>query len=110
MQYLTPEGKLAGFLRLSLPSAPRDEIPIPEIRGAAMVRALHIYGPAQALGKRGWGAQHRGLGGRLLDTAANIAREAGFHELAVIAAAGTRPYYRARGFTEGTLYPIQRLR
>ena len=110
LQYLMPDGKLAGFLRLSLPHAPRDEIPIPEIRETAMVRALHVYGPAQSLGKRGWGAQHRGLGGRLLDEAAALARAAGFHKLAVIAAAGTRPYYRERGFTEGTLYPIQKLR
>ncbi len=101
MQYLTPEGYLAGFLRLSLPHEPRDlaEIPLPEIREAAMVRELHVYGPAQSLGRRGRGGQHRGLGTHLLDRAAALAREAGFGELAVIAAVGTRPYYQARGFT-----------
>lgn len=109
LQYLTPSGHLAGFLRLSLPFAPRDLLPIPEIREAAMIRELHIYGPAQALGQRGGAVQHRGLGTQLLDTAAGIARRAGFDELAVIAAVGTRPYYRERGFTAGDLYPIRRL-
>ncbi len=109
LQFLTPTGKLAGFLRLSLPLAPRDELPIPEIREAAMVREVHVYGPAQAIGEHGEGAQHRGLGTRLIEEAAAIAREAGFRELAVIAAVGTRRYYRERGFTEGELYPIRKL-
>lgn len=107
LQYLTPSGHLAGFLRLSLPAVPRDALPIPEIREAAMVRELHVYGPAQALGQRGGAAQHRGLGTQLLDAAADMARHAGFDELAVIAAVGTRPYYRERGFTAGDLYPIR---
>ncbi|MBN1873783.1 MAG: tRNA uridine(34) 5-carboxymethylaminomethyl modification radical SAM/GNAT enzyme Elp3 [Anaerolineae bacterium] len=105
LQMLAPTGHLAGFLRLSLPAAPRDEIPIPEIHEAAMIRELHIYGPAQALGKRSGGLQHQGLGTELLEVAANMARAAGYPSLAVIAAAGTRHYYRERGFTEGELYP-----
>lgn len=109
LQYLTAAGHLVGFLRLSLPIAPRDILPIPEIREAAMVRELHVYGPAQALGQRGGAAQHRGLGTRLLDAAADIASQARFETLAVIAAVGTRPYYRERGFTAGDLYPIRRL-
>ncbi|MFP4395017.1 MAG: elongator complex protein 3 [Anaerolineales bacterium] len=108
-QYLTPGGYLAGFLRLSLPHAPRSELAIPEIRRAAMIREMHVYGPAQALGARGRSSQHRGLGTELLEIAAEMARDAGFDELAVIAAVGTRRYYRERGFTEGVLYPIQPL-
>ncbi len=109
LQYLTPDERLAGFLRLSLPKAPRDEIPIPEIRTAAMVREVHVYGPAQALGAQGPGGQHHGLGTELLDLAAQRARKAGFDQLAVIAAVGTRRYYRERGFTKGDLYPIRPL-
>ena len=109
LQALNPEGRLAGFLRLSLPQNPRTEIPIPEIREAAMIREVHVYGPAQELGQRGWGEQHRGLGTQLLELAADMARQAGFRELAVIAAVGTRPYYRERGFTAGELYPIRNL-
>jgi elongator complex protein 3 len=49
------------------------------------------------------------LGTWLLEEAAELAREAGFSELAVIAAVGTRRYYRERGFIRGALYPIQPL-
>ena len=109
LQYLTPSGRLAGFLRLSLPKAPRASIPIPEIRTAAMIRELHVYGPAQGLGERRRGVQHRGLGTRLIEEAVRRSRAAGFDELAVIAAIGTRVYYRERGFTDGDLYPIRKL-
>lgn len=109
LQYITSQNHLAGFLRLSLPVAPRDDIPWGEIRHAAMIRELHVYGPALELGRRGWGGQHRGLGRGLLEQAADIAREQGFSKLAVIAAAGTRDYYRERGFSEGALYLIRSL-
>lgn len=109
IQVLTATGDLAAFLRLSLPDQPRDTIPIPEIRDAAMVRELHVYGPAQELGTRREGVQHRGLGTWLLEIAAERALAAGFQELAVIAAVGTRDYYRGRGFHRGSLYPIRDL-
>lgn len=109
LQYVTPQNHLAGFLRLSLPTAPRDAIPLSEIRRAAMIRELHVYGPALELGQRGGGGQHRGLGSQLLEKAADIARTQRFEKLAVIAAAGTRNYYRERGFLEGTLYLIRSL-
>ena len=91
IQYLMPADRLAGFLRFSLPNTSRDGLPIPEIRDVAMVRELHIYGIAQELGQRGDAVQHRGLGTQLLEIAAEMARDAGFDKLAVIAAAGTRP-------------------
>jgi elongator complex protein 3 len=102
--YVTPEGRLAGFLRLSLP---RVEPTIAELSGCAIVRELHVYGPALELGTaREGAAQHAGLGTRLLDEARRIACREGFSRLAVIAAAGTRPYYRERGFEQGELYVI----
>jgi len=103
---VTPEGRLAGFLRLSLPR-PRAEPPIAELSSCAVIREVHIYGPALELGTRREGtAQHIGLGTRLLDKARHIARQEGFNRLAVIAAAGTRPYYRKRGFEQGELYVV----
>ncbi len=104
LSYVTPEGRLAGFLRLSLP---HDEPPIAELSGCAVVRELHVYGPALELGaSREGAAQHTGMGTRLLDEARRIARREGFGRLAVIAAVGTRPYYRERGFEQGELYVI----
>jgi len=95
---------LTGFLRLSLPQA---EPTIAELTGCAVVRELHVYGPALELGARREGAvQHAGLGTRLLDEARRIARQEGFAHLAVIAAVGTRPYYRERGFEQGELYVV----
>jgi len=106
LSYVTPEDRLVGFLRLSLPW-PRVEPPIAELTGCAVVRELHIYGPALELGARQEGtAQHTGLGTRLLDEARRIAHEEGFRRLAVIAAVGTRPYYRERGFERGELYMV----
>jgi elongator complex protein 3 len=104
LSYVTPEGRLAGFLRLSLPQV---EPSTAELAGCAIVRELHVYGPALELGAaREGAAQHAGLGTRLLGEAQRIARREGFGRLAVIAAAGTRPYYRERGFEQGELYVI----
>ena len=102
LSYVTPDDRLAGFLRLSLP---RADPSIDELTGCAVVRELHVYGPALELGtSREGAAQHAGLGTRLLDEARRIARAEGFGRLAVIAAVGTRPYYRERGFEQGELY------
>lgn len=94
--------RLAGFVRLSLPSAPSF---IDELSGSAVIRELHVYGASLALGARAAGRpQHNGLGQRLVGEAARHAREAGYARLAVISAVGTRPYYRRLGFSDGPLY------
>ena len=97
-------GRLAGFLRLSLPKVPP---PIGELRGCAVIREVHVYGPALELGSRREGsAQHAGLGTRLIAEAGRIAHQEGWRRIAVIAAIGTRPYYRQRGFRLDRLYMI----
>ena len=106
LSYVTPRGKLAGFLRLSLPSpnAPHDEI-LDELRGAAVIREVHVYGPALEIGTASRGeAQHAGLGTRLIEQAMGLARDAGYKRIAVISAIGTREYYRKLGFELGELY------
>jgi elongator complex protein 3 len=100
-------GLIAGFLRLSLPHTPDAgaRAHLPEIAGNAMIREVHVYGPALAIGTDSAGQpQHVGLGTYLLDRATEISRAAGFTRLSVIAATGTRAYYAARGFVEGELY------
>ena len=111
LSFVTPRNKIAGFLRLSLPStsASRGEI-LDEVRGSAMIREVHIYGPALELGAESSGeAQHAGLGVRLIDQAMHIARGAGLHRIAVISAIGTRGYYRKQGFELGELYMARAL-
>jgi elongator complex protein 3 len=104
LEYVSPDGELAGFLRLSLPEVER---PIDELHGCAMIREIHVYGPALGLGSELETApQHTGLGTQLIDEARKRTRRAGYGQLAVIAAVGTRPYYRERGFKLDQLYMI----
>ncbi len=92
------EKHIAGFLRLSLPQ-PGQERPLAELSGKALIREVHVYGPAVPIGSAGEGeAQHSGLGSRLLDEAKAIAARAGYDRLAVISAIGTREYYARHGF------------
>jgi elongator complex protein 3 len=109
-QYSEP-GLIAGFLRLSLPrqaqGGPRagSRAFLEEIADSALIREVHVYGPALSLGDEKPGAaQHVGLGTQLIDAAQRIGRTAGFQRLSVIAATGTRAYYAGRGFTLGELY------
>jgi elongator complex protein 3 len=44
----------------------------------------------------------------MLERAEAIARERGYHHLAVISAIGTRGYYLERGFERGELYLVKR--
>jgi elongator complex protein 3 len=109
LQVVTPDDDLVGFLRLSLP---RMEPPIDGMARCAVIREVHVYGPALGLGAEVEAApQHAGMGTQLLEEAKRIARRAGHERLAVITAIGTRPYYRERGFelTPHRLYMISRL-
>jgi elongator complex protein 3 len=101
------EGLIAAFLRLSLPrfAGAGSRAFLAEIAASALIREVHVYGPALAIGaEKAGAAQHSGLGAQLLAEARRISRAAGFHRLSVIAATGTRSYYAARGFTLGELY------
>ena len=101
--------KIAGFVRLSLPK-PGIPAPVEEVQNLAMIREVHIYGPAVRIGDSSDGeAQHLGLGGRLIARAKRIAWEAGFEGIAVISAIGTREYYARHGFTMGELYMTAKL-
>lgn len=100
LELVTSEDRLAGFLRLHLPQVAGPA----ELAQSAVIREVHVYGRALALGARGQATQHRGLGGRLMEAAAARARQEGWRRLSVISAIGTRPWYRTLGFEDGTLY------
>ncbi len=94
--------KLVGFVRLALPSSASF---VSELGTAAIIREVHVYGQAQAIGERtGEKAQHRGLGTELIAAAKLRALAAGYTSLAVISAIGTRGYYRKLGFSDSELY------
>jgi elongator complex protein 3 len=52
-------------------------------------------------------AQHAGLGSDLMKEAEAIAVQAGYQQVAVIAALGTRGYYRKLGYTLGETYMLK---
>lgn len=117
LQWVTPEGKIAGFLRLSLPNqdavaelaggAHAEAFPIS--CGQAMIREVHVYGKVAALGAGGQNAQHLGLGTKLVQRACEIAAAAGYESINVISAIGTRGYYARLSFQQSTLYQTRQL-
>jgi elongator complex protein 3 len=108
LSYVTPDDRLAGFVRLSLPRRGSPPTGIPELEGAALIREVHVYGQSLPVGEdKAGAAQHAGLGTRLLSDAEAVAKQSGFSRLAVIAAVGTRPYYLQRGFERGDSYLVR---
>lgn len=120
LQWVTPEGRIAGFLRLSLPKVAAVEVLANELRaagceppvqsGEAMIREVHVYGMAARVGEEGSAAQHHGLGRKLVERACGLAREAGYERINVISAVGTREYYRHLGFYDHGLYQQCKIR
>ena len=121
LQWVTPENKIAGFCRLSLPkplphdiscasslptlaSAQSKAEAIPPVPREAMIREVHVYGKVAALHRTGEGTQHLGLGRALVEEACAQATAAGYTAVNVISAVGTRVYYRNLGFKDAGLY------
>lgn len=107
LEWTAPDGRIAGFLRLSLPdpafvSARADELPVEP--GDAMIREVHVYGKVAGLGDAGHAAQHTGLGRALVECACEMASRAGYRRINVISSIGTREYYRRLGFSDNGLY------
>jgi len=110
LSFVSPDDRIAGYLRLSLPSLDAPRLGMFDLEGAALIREVHVYGQSLAVGAEQTGAaQHIGLGTHLIEEAASIARTQGFSRMAVIAAVGTRNYYQKRGFERGELYMVKDL-
>jgi elongator complex protein 3 len=108
--YVTPDDRLAGYLRLSMPGPDAPATGLADLESAALVRELHIYGQSLPLGESEPGAaQHTGLGTELMARAEALAQEQGYRRLAVIAALGTRGYYRRLGYELGETYMLKEI-
>ncbi len=106
----TPDDRLAGFIRLSLPGPTAPDTGMTDLQRAAIIREVHVYGQSLKVGESKDGAaQHVGLGTALLDHVENIARTRGFRRIAVISAVGTRRYYLHRGFRRSDYYLVKDL-
>ena len=121
LQWITDDYRIAGFLRLSLPTAEgleylanhigvgdeKEESPISP--NEAMIREVHVYGRVAAISKSNQNVQHLGLGKQLIEKACEVAREAGYTKMKVISSVGTREYYRKLGFRDSALYQVKDL-
>ena len=89
------KGILIGYARLRIASEPFME----SLKGATIIRELHVYGQEVSLGQRdagGW--QHSGYGRRLVEKAEDISSGMGFGSIAVTSGIGAREYYRRLGY------------
>ncbi|MFA6305262.1 MAG: tRNA uridine(34) 5-carboxymethylaminomethyl modification radical SAM/GNAT enzyme Elp3 [Candidatus Gracilibacteria bacterium] len=83
--------KIIALLRLRFPF----KTFIPELKNAALVREIHVYGKQVAVGKSGGKEkQHAGFGSKLMKYAEDFSKKNGYKKIAVIAGIGTREYYK----------------
>jgi elongator complex protein 3 len=97
---------LFGFCRLRFPNKRlRKEI----TEDSALIRELHVYGPAAAIGKKG-AVQHKGIGKELLKTAEKTAKTYYKKKIVVISGIGARSYYRKLGYKLEGHYMAKRIK
>jgi len=109
LQAVNSQNILFGLLRLRL----TKEQFLPELRNAALIRELHVYGKAEEIGKKPKdGIQHRGLGKKLMKEAEKIVeKESGKYnikKIAVISGVGVRKYYEKLGYRLEKNYMIKK--
>jgi len=100
---------LLGFIRLRILNKDPQHI-IPELQNCdAMIRELHVYGRVTTVGEKGDGAQHLGIGTKLLAKAEWIAKTHFRTKMAIISGIGVREYYARRGYTLDGTYMVKQL-
>ena len=97
LEIINNDDVLFGLLRLRLSNR-------------AMVREIHVYGQALALGEKGKNSQHKGMGKKLLKKAEEISKEKGFGKLSIISGVGVREYYKKLGYKLEDSYMVKYLR
>ncbi len=100
---------LIGFLRLRVPPTSNTDI-LPVLQGCALIRELHVYSNLNDVGNHLENSmQHKGYGKQLVQKAEDIARELGYHNIAIISGTGVRNYYRKLGYTLCDTFMIKEL-
>jgi ELP3 family radical SAM enzyme/protein acetyltransferase len=101
---------LIGFLRLRISTRAVDTNVLPVLQNAALIRELHIYSNLNDVGNHlDNSMQHKGYGKELVQKAEDIAKELGFHKIAIISGTGVRNYYRKLGYELCDTYMIKGL-
>ncbi len=99
------EDNLLGFVRLRIPNEVlREEF----TDKTAIIRELHVYGQAIAIGDDGK-TQHKGFGKKLMAKAEEIAKKEGKNKMLVISGVGVREYYRKIGYVLEGPYMAKKL-
>ncbi len=108
-----------GFLRLRIPHEPDNQKTrqletlhtlMPEIKGSAFIRELHVYGQMIGIGKtKTIGSQHKGYGKKLMAEAERITKKNNVKKLAVISGVGVRGYYEKLGYKKEGTYMIKEI-
>lgn len=101
--------KVLGFARMRFP--PRSLHPS-ITRASALIRELHVYGMAVAIGdagEMGGKVQHTGIGKQLMAKAEGIAAEQGKDKMVVISGVGAREYYRKLGYVKEDCYMVKKI-
>lgn len=94
LEITNKENILFGLLRLRLT---KNQF-IDELKNAAIIRELHVYGQALKLKEKAINSQHKGLGKELMKKAEEIAKQKGYKKIAVISGVGVREYYKKLGY------------
>ncbi len=87
LEAVNEDDLLFGLLRLRL-----------DKKDSAMVREVHVYGPALELGEQGKISQHKGLGKELMAMAESLANKNKKKKVQVISGVGVREYYKSLGY------------
>jgi elongator complex protein 3 len=97
---------LVGFCRLRFPAEfLREEI----TTDSALVRELHVYGTATAVGEAGL-VQHKGWGKKLMEKVEEICRSKGRNKIVVISGVGVKQYYAVKlGYRKEGPYMVKNL-
>lgn len=101
----TKNDLLLGFCRLRFPSQfLRQEI----TKNSALIRELHVYGTATAIGEEGT-VQHKGWGRKLIRKTEEIAKRERKNKMVVISGVGVRGYYRKLGYKLEGVYMVKKI-
>jgi ELP3 family radical SAM enzyme/protein acetyltransferase len=101
---------LIGFLRLRLNKEDAANQVLHSIKGCALIRELHVYSNLNSVGDNIDGSlQHKGFGKQLVAKAEEIAKDNGYHKVAIISGTGVREYYKKLGYKLIDTYMIKNI-
>jgi len=84
---------------------------LPVLKNAAIIRELHTFGQMIPISQKALGAQHKGLGKKLIKEAEKITKEQfKLSKIAVISGIGVRDFFRKAGYKLKNTYMVKNLK